>query len=49
MKVHDSNGFSTDPEFVLKRWKEDFNSLYNPQRRDLIMMKDFIMMLRNKR
>jgi len=30
MKVHDNNGFSTDPDFVLNRWKDYFNSLYNP-------------------
>ena len=30
MKVHDNKGFNTDPDVVLNRWKDDFNSLYNP-------------------
>ena len=35
MKVHDNNGFSTDPDVVLNRWKDDFNSLYNPPEKGL--------------
>jgi len=30
MKVHDKNGFNTDPDIVLNKWKDDFYSLYNP-------------------
>ena len=30
MEVHDNNGFSTGPDVVLDRWKDDFNSLYSP-------------------
>ena len=30
MKVHDSNDFNTEPEFVLNKWKHDFSTLYNP-------------------
>ena len=29
MKVHDNDGFNTDPTFVMNKWKQDFESLYN--------------------
>ena len=30
IKVHEQNGFNTNPEFVLNRWKLEFESLYSP-------------------
>ena len=30
VKVHDGVGFNCEPEFVLNKWKDDFQSLYNP-------------------
>ena len=30
MKVHDNDGFNTDPTFIMNKLKQDFESLYNP-------------------
>ena len=41
MKVHDNNGFSTEPNVVLNRWKDDFNSLYSPPEEGLHYDEEF--------
>ena len=41
MNIHDNNGFNTDPDVVLNKWKDDFNSLYNPPEEGLHYDEEF--------